>query len=113
MVTTLRNAVPRRLPRLPVLACLLLASTLAAPLRAGDTLDVRSAGPELEALFWQCDYAVTTRPVDMDEGAACADITRTLRDQRFAGDFTAMLEWWKANKHAEHTQLALKERAGF
>jgi hypothetical protein len=63
MVTTLRTDVPRRLVRWPAIACLLLAAALAAPLRAGGTLDVTAAGPALEALFWQCDYAITTRPV--------------------------------------------------
>ena len=110
MVTTLRPDVPPRL--LPALASLLLISMLSAPLHAGGTLDVQSNGPALESLFWQCDYAVTTRPVGLDEGAACAEVTQSLRDGRFGGDFTAMLEWWKANKHAEHTQLALRERAG-
>ena len=112
MVTTLRTDVPRRLVRWTAIACLLLAAALAAPLRAGGTLDVTAAGPALEALFWQCDYAITTRPVALSEGAVCAEITQAVRDERFGGDFNTMLEWWQANKQAEHTQLALRERAG-
>jgi hypothetical protein len=66
----------------------------------------------LEDAFWLCDYVGSTRSVDTGTAIACSTITGELQTKRFAGDFHAMLAWWRANKPARHEALEAASRAG-
>ena len=60
----------------------------------------------LERGFWACDYQASTTGVDPATGARCAELTGTLKQRKFNGDFTAMLAWWRQHKAREHLALA-------
>jgi hypothetical protein len=61
---------------------------------------------ELERAFWACDYVATTHGVLATPVAACRYATEELKQQKFGGSFAQLLEWWRANKAAEHRRLA-------
>lgn len=65
---------------------------------------------DLEAAFWSCDHAATTRIVPLDLAATCVAITEELKNQRFGGDFETMLRWWQQNKVAQHRLLGAGNR---
>ena len=60
----------------------------------------------LEHTFWLCDYIATVNGVGAVPVATCSTATETLKDVKFRGDFLELLEWWRANKPAEHARLA-------
>jgi hypothetical protein len=60
---------------------------------------------QLEKGFWTCDYIATTHGVHAAPVATCSAITDELKNQKFGGDFAELLEWWRANKRAEHQKL--------
>ena len=62
---------------------------------------------QLEKGFWTCDYIATTHGVSAAPVAMCSAITNELKNQKFGGDFGELLEWWRANKRAEHQKLQL------
>ena len=69
----------------------------------------RSASPdlaELEASFWQCDYAATQSAMDLGSAQACATVHDALKQRKFNGDFTLLLAWWREHKSAAHLALA-------
>jgi hypothetical protein len=66
----------------------------------------REVAATLEAAFWACDYAATTRGVFGSEGATCGEIYENVKRRKFGGDFQALLVWWQRNKAAEHQLLA-------
>lgn len=78
-------------------------TTPAAPLPA----QVEEAAlAKLERAFWACDYVATTEGVQATPMAACRHVTEELKQQKFAGSFQQLLEWWRANKAAEHRRMA-------
>ena len=85
----------------------MLATALACA--AGSAAAQDTAVPSLAALergFWACDYQASTTGVDPTTGARCAELTGTLKQRKFSGDFTAMLAWWREHKAREHLALA-------
>lgn len=85
----------------------MLATALACA--AGSAAAQDAAAPSLAALersFWACDYQASTTGVDLSTGARCGELTDTLRQRKFSGDFTAMLAWWREHKALEHLALA-------
>lgn len=73
--------------------------------------DGRSAG-DLEDAFWRCDYVATQQGIHAAPVAFCSEVTAQLQDQKFAGDFIQFLEWWRKNKHVEHSKLQSLQVAG-
>ena len=85
----------------------MLAVALACAAGSGAAQD--TAAPPLATLergFWACDYQASTTGVDPATGARCAELTGTLKQRKFNGDFTAMLAWWREHKAREHLALA-------
>ena len=60
----------------------------------------------LERAFWACDYVATTQGIQATPAAVCRYVTEELKQQRFGGSFGQLLEWWRANKSAEHRRIA-------
>jgi hypothetical protein len=60
----------------------------------------------LEKAFWVCDYVATTSGVGAAPVELCSTVTDALKNEKFAGDFEHLLEWWKQNKAAQHEELA-------
>jgi hypothetical protein len=60
--------------------------------------------------FWECDYVATVHGIATTDGAACAAITNHLKERWFAGDFEALLQWWRVNKPREHARLRDREK---
>jgi hypothetical protein len=62
---------------------------------------------DLEAAFWACEYAATTR------GAAsiapCTAVYDALKERKFGGDFDGLLKWWQQNKVSEYRRLGAEE----
>jgi len=58
----------------------------------------------IEDAFWVCDYVATTRGAS--EIAACTAVYEAIKDQKFAGDFDALVSWWRQNKTAQHQNIA-------
>ena len=83
------------------------AAPAASPLQAQLRGEVDIA--ELERTFWACDRAATTDGVTGGDGIACGIATEHLKQQRFDGDFAAMLAWWREHKAAAHQALAQGE----
>lgn len=91
----------------------MLAAALACA--AGSAAAQDTAAPSLATLergFWACDYQASTTGVDPATGARCAELTGTLKQRKFSGDFTAMLAWWREHKDREHLALAAGPQAG-
>ena len=84
------------------------AAPAASPSRAQDRGEVDIA--ELERTFWACDRAATIDGVSGSDGIACSIATELLKQQRFNGDFAAMLAWWQEHKAAAHQALAQDEQ---
>ncbi|MGZ9074352.1 MAG: hypothetical protein ACXW13_01130 [Burkholderiaceae bacterium] len=76
--------------------------TLAAPTSqpASSTLSV------LEDAFWACDYVATTRGAS--DIPTCTAVYEALNHRKFAGDFDALVSWWRQNKAAQHKSLRLR-----
>ena len=60
----------------------------------------------LERAFWACDYVATTQGIQATPAATCRYVTEQLKQQKFGGSFGQLLEWWRANKPAEHRRIA-------
>jgi hypothetical protein len=73
--------------------------------RSAELREVRFQGDELEALFWLCDHAATTRTIEVNERATCGAVAEQLKTEKFGGDFEQMLNWWRKNKVAQHQKL--------
>jgi hypothetical protein len=62
---------------------------------------------DLEAAFWVCEYAATTR------GAAsiqtCTAVYDALKERKFGGDFARLLKWWQQNRVSEYRRLDAEE----
>jgi len=65
---------------------------------------------DLEKAFWVCDYIATNRGVDHTPADVCAAVTEDLKNEKFQGDFEAMVAWWRDNKVAEHQVMQEHER---
>jgi hypothetical protein len=97
----------------------LVAACIMALAETGDGAPLPTAVPafggdepsaqDLERIFWACDRAASTIGVSGSEGMACSDATEQLRLRKFAGDFDAMLEWWRANKSAAYQAFGQPE----
>jgi hypothetical protein len=83
----------------------------AAAAAYGKPVDSRLSSLELEARFWQCDYAATTYGVSLAEGAQCVEVFEELKRRKFGGDFQALLVWWQESKSYQHGALAAERRA--
>ena len=64
---------------------------------------------DLETAFWVCDYLGTTRGVS--EISACTEVYEALKARKFAGDFDALVSWWRQNKVAQHQNIAVADSA--
>lgn len=60
------------------------------------------AGPALEEAFWDCDFASTQTLVGQGEAAVCSSVFEKLKTDKFNGDFSKFMVWWKANKDAQY-----------
>ena len=58
----------------------------------------------LENAFWVCDYLATTR--GNSDISTCTAVYEALKDRKFAGDFDALVSWWRLNKAAQHKNIA-------
>lgn len=82
-----------------------------APLSPLPTQVEEADREQLERAFWACDYVATTQGIQATPAAVCRYVTEELKQQRFGGSFGQFLEWWRANKTAEHRRIArLAER---
>ena len=61
--------------------------------------------PALEHAFWVCDHRATTHGVEATPIGACTAVFEALKQNKFGGDFTELLAWWRENKLVEHTRL--------
>ena len=59
----------------------------------------------LENAFWVCDYLATTQGAT--DTSTCAAVYEELKDRKFAGDFDALVSWWRQNKVAQHQSIAV------
>src|SRR5688500_16997014 len=64
---------------------------------------------DLETAFWVCDYVATTRGVS--DISACTAVYEALKDRKFAGDFDALVAWWRQNKLTQHQNIAAADTA--
>jgi hypothetical protein len=67
--------------------------------------EVAEAPADLEQAFWACDYVGTTYGMQAAPIAVCSEVTASLQEQKFAGDFAGLLEWWRQNKPIQHARL--------
>src|SRR5687767_2211855 len=82
-----------------------ITATAADPL-VPDSTDVHSMPLDvLERAFWMCDHRATTHGVDATPVDACTAVFEALKENKFGGDFTELLAWWRQNKLVEHTRL--------
>ena len=78
----------------------------AQPPAAPESDDIRSMPVDvLERAFWLCDHRATTHGVDATPVEACTAVFETLKQNKFGGDFSELLAWWRQNKLVEHTRL--------
>lgn len=61
----------------------------------------------LEHAFWVCDYVATTR--GNSDISTCTAVYEALKDHKFAGDFDALVSWWRQNKVAQHQNIVVAE----
>lgn len=66
---------------------------------------------KLELVFWHCDYVATTRGAHATPIAACRHATEELKQRKFNGKFSALLQWWRENKLAEHRRVEQELKA--
>lgn len=66
---------------------------------------------ELERTFWACDRAATAYGLVGADATGCSIATELLKQQRFNGDFAALLAWWQAHKAAAYAAQAGDEPA--
>lgn len=98
--------------RSPVLrvgaAALIVVSAISGslPSCAQTTFGAESLLDELEKAFWACDYGATISLVDFYSAIACSQFTEALRQQKFDGNFDAMLVWWRQHKDAKYQELS-------
>ena len=81
------------------------AAEAAAALAASQGHGSAAKTAELEKGFWLCDYLGTTRGVEGSHGVTCGVNFEELKATKFAGDFDALVQWWRVNKSAQHKAL--------
>jgi hypothetical protein len=59
-------------------------------------------------LYWQCDYAATQTIIGIEEAAACSFAFEKIKKEKFGGDFSKFMEWWKVNKATEYAKIIKK-----
>ena len=64
---------------------------------------------QIERAFWACDHMASTYGMGETDAVACSGATEQLKQQKFGGDFGALLTWWRAAKGAMYETL---DRAG-
>ena len=62
---------------------------------------------DLEAAFWACEYAATTRGAASI--ATCPAVYDALKERKFGGDFDGLLKWWEQNRVSEYRRLRAEE----
>ena len=62
----------------------------------------------LEKLFWMCDYISTKRVMDFSEAVSCSNVFERIKKEKFNGNYSAFMTWWKENKDTEHFMLNKK-----
>lgn len=60
-------------------------------------------------LFWHCDYATTQSMLGLSEAAGCSVAYEKVKKEKFGGDYQKFMDWWKANKAAEHAKIAAQK----
>jgi hypothetical protein len=65
---------------------------------------------DVEKIWWDCDYASTQAMAGQSEAALCSLAFEKLKADKFKGDFTAFMTWWKANKEREYKARASTPR---
>jgi hypothetical protein len=76
-----------------MITTIILAAALAIP---------TPSGADLERAYWDCDYASTVAFMGPDEAAYCSAVFEKLKAEKFGGDFTKFMAWWRANKGVQH-----------
>ena len=96
-----------------------VAMTMACALAIGAAGSVRAetTGGDarlaaLQQAFWACDYIGTNEGVAEAPVQLCLEVTHDLQQEKFGGDFDAMVKWWQDNKVVEHAKLAAGALAG-
>jgi hypothetical protein len=62
--------------------------------------------PQLEKVFWMCDYSATAHGVIAAPVDVCAAAYEELKQMKFDGDFEQLFAWWKEHKDEEHARIA-------
>ena len=63
-----------------------------------------ASAADIERIFWDCDYAATTRSMALIDAMSCSVATELFQRTAFGGDFGALLTWWSAHKAVEHAK---------
>ena len=58
----------------------------------------RLSDAQLKEYFLRCSRDATERLLALDEGALCSAAQDALKDRSFAGDFSALLTWWRVHR---------------
>jgi hypothetical protein len=58
----------------------------------------------LQAIFHRCSSAAGSSLLDFDSAANCSIAYEAFLKQGFAGDFRALLAWWRTQRSVETTQ---------
>ena len=59
----------------------------------------------LEEWFWRCDYVATTQRMGYAAAEECMIVTEEFKKTKFAGDFDALYQYWRAHKAAAHEKI--------
>lgn len=60
----------------------------------------RLGEPALKTLYLACSDESARRPLAFDEAARCSIAAEVLKVRVFAGDFDALLAWWRRQRPA-------------
>jgi hypothetical protein len=61
-----------------------------------------------EVAFWDCDFQGSKMLLGAGEAALCSETYEQIKKNKFNGDFTKLMAWWKANKVQEHAKREKK-----
>ena len=66
----------------------------------------RAGVPDLEQVFWRCDYVATTQGLEYAPAELCVAAYEELKQRKFGGDFDGLLAWWQEHKPVAHREMA-------
>ncbi len=54
--------------------------------------------------YWDCEVEYLRGQRPPEDMIACIAVAEEIKTQKFADDFAAYLEWWRANKSDEYSK---------